>query len=63
MRVPASLKTPRDPCREPCRGIIGPREVIQAEIIAGREWREVISADGVRCYVTALRRIPDKLAA
>jgi hypothetical protein len=31
--------------------IIGPQKVIQAEIIAGREWQEVISANGVTSYV------------
>ena len=53
-----------DPPHKPCRGIIDPRHVIEAEIIAGREWREVVSPDGVRCYVTSLRRpAPDAIAA
>jgi hypothetical protein len=35
-------------------GIRGPREVIEMEIIEGREWRETRSPDGVRCWVASL---------
>jgi len=34
------------------RGIIGPRHVIQVEIIDCRDWEEVTSSDGVRSYVS-----------
>jgi hypothetical protein len=37
-------------------GIIGPRAVIQAEVIAGHEWQEVISTGGVRSHQTIIRR-------
>jgi len=37
-------------------GIVGPRLVIEAEVFAGREWHEVISADGVRSQVSTLAR-------
>jgi Enoyl-CoA hydratase/isomerase len=40
------------------RGIVGPRDVIQIEIIDRHDWREVESPDGVLCYVTRLRREP-----
>jgi hypothetical protein len=36
--------------------IIGPAEVIQAVVIAGREWTEVTSAGGVKSFVCQLRR-------
>ena len=39
-----------------CNGIIGPRAVIEAEVIAGHEWQEVISAGGVRSQQTIIRR-------
>ena len=35
-------------------GIIGPRLVIRAEIISGRMWEEVVSASGVKSYVSRL---------
>ena len=47
---------PPIPSRKPSRGIIGPKRVIQVEIVDGRDWREVVSPDGARCYVTQLRR-------
>jgi ribosomal protein L37AE/L43A len=34
------------------RGIVGPRHVIQVEIIDSRHWEEVTSSDGVRSYVS-----------
>lgn len=34
--------------------IIAPRAVIDAEIMRRRNWREVISVDGVRCQVCQL---------
>lgn len=37
-------------------GIMGPRAVIRAEVIAGREWQEVVSAGGVRSYVSRLAK-------
>ena len=37
-------------------GIVGPTRVIEAEVIARRVWREVVSPDGVGCYVTSLRQ-------
>jgi hypothetical protein len=33
-------------------GIVGPRQVIQVEIIDGRHWEEITSSDGVRSYVS-----------
>lgn len=36
--------------------IIGPRTVIQAEIIDGRAWEEMVSSSGVRAYVSVLAR-------
>jgi len=35
-------------------GIVGPRHVIQVEIIDAREWEEVTSSDGVTSYVSYL---------
>ena len=35
-------------------GIVGPAHVIQAEVITRRHWGEVVSPDGVRCYVTSV---------
>ena len=37
-------------------GIIGPCRVIEAAVIAGREWEEVVSSDGVKSYVSRLTR-------
>lgn len=37
-------------------GIIGPRRVIDAVVVAGREWREVVSSDGVVSYVSQLAK-------
>jgi len=37
-------------------GIVGPRKVIDVEVIAGREWEEVVSSDGVKSYVSRLTR-------
>jgi hypothetical protein len=37
-------------------GIIGPRSVIHAELIAGREWQEVVSAGGVKSFVSRLAK-------
>ena len=37
-------------------GIKGPRAVIKAEVIDSREWTEVISSDGVKTYVSQLRK-------
>ena len=31
------------------------RAIVELEIFAGRDWRELVSSDGVRCEVTALR--------
>jgi len=44
----------RNASRVSCKGIVGPRRVIETEVIAGRNWDEVISPDGVRCYVSRL---------
>ena len=35
-------------------GIIGPKRVIDAEVIAGREWEEIVSSGGVVSYVSRL---------
>lgn len=35
--------------------ICGPRSVIESEIVAGRKWTEVVSADGVRGFEIRLR--------
>jgi hypothetical protein len=37
-------------------GIVGPRSVIQTEVIAGRKWEEVVSSSGVRSYISRLTR-------
>jgi hypothetical protein len=37
-------------------GIIGARAVIDVEILGGRKWREISSADGVRTEVAWLSR-------
>jgi hypothetical protein len=37
-------------------GIVGARAVIDVEILRGRKWREVLSADGVRSEVAWLSR-------
>ena len=42
------------PVRGRVRGIVGPKKVILAEVIDGREWQEVISAGGVKSYVSRL---------
>jgi hypothetical protein len=52
-----ALKPDRPRPWRPFRGgIVGPARVIEAEVIARRVWREVTSPDGVRCYITSLRR-------
>jgi hypothetical protein len=35
-------------------GIVGPRSVIDAVVIASREWQKVVSSDGVVSYVSHL---------
>jgi hypothetical protein len=37
-------------------GIVGPRKVVQAEVINGRNWEEVVSKSGVTSYVSYLAR-------
>jgi hypothetical protein len=37
-------------------GIIGPKRVIDAEVIAGRDWEEIVSSGGVVSYVSRLSR-------
>ena len=37
-------------------GIVAPRAVIEAEVFAGREWREIESRDGVTSHITTLRK-------
>jgi hypothetical protein len=37
-------------------GIVGPRRVIERAVIAGREWQEIVSSDGVKSYVSRLTR-------
>jgi hypothetical protein len=47
-----------------CKGVFagrgsdiqGPRRVIAADVFACREWRETVSADGVRSQVSTLLR-------
>jgi hypothetical protein len=34
------------------KGIVGPRHVIQVEVIDSRDWEEITSSDGVRSYVS-----------
>jgi len=48
------LQWPKSRSRVSCNDIVGPQQVIEAEIIAGRNWDEVVSSDGVRCYVRRL---------
>jgi hypothetical protein len=33
-------------------GIIGPKRVIDVEVVAGRDWREIVSSSGVKSYVS-----------
>ena len=40
----------------PSDGIVGPRQVIGVEIIAGRKWEDVVSSGGVKSYVSRLTR-------
>ena len=40
----------------PSDGIVGPRQVIGVEIIAGRKWEDVVSPGGVKSYVSRLTR-------
>ena len=51
--APAAPPCNATPAKSSAR-IVGPRSVIHAEIIAGREWQEVVSADGVKSYVSRL---------
>jgi len=44
-----ATSTPRSPDQR-CACISGPREVILVEVIAGREWTEVVSESGVKSY-------------
>jgi hypothetical protein len=37
-------------------GIVGPRAVIEIEILGDRKWRQILSADGVRTDVAPLSR-------
>jgi hypothetical protein len=37
-------------------GIVGPRKVVQAEVINGRNWEEVVSKSGVTSYVSHIAR-------
>src|SRR5262249_45416724 len=48
------LQWPKLRSRVSCKGVIGPRRVIETEVIAGRSWDEVISADEITCYVSRL---------
>jgi hypothetical protein len=36
------------------RGIVGPKCTIQAEVINGRVWEEVVSSNGVVSYVSRI---------
>jgi hypothetical protein len=60
-----ALKPDRPRSWGPFRGgIVGPAHVIEAEVNARRDWHEVVSPDGVRCYLTSLRRPePQAIAA
>lgn len=55
---PQPLKTESSPRRGgtarsiSSKGIVGPRHVIQVEIIDNRHWEEITSSDGVRSYVS-----------
>jgi hypothetical protein len=53
---PGSIFRPPLSSGKPSRGIIGPKRVIQVEIVDGLDWGEAISPDGVCCYVAQLRR-------
>lgn len=37
-------------------GICGPRKVVDIEVIAGRDWQEIVSAHGVMSYVGTLAK-------
>lgn len=37
-------------------GIIGPRRVIDAVVIASRDWQEVASSDGITSYVSQIAK-------
>lgn len=49
-----STAIPPDFADRPPR-IYGPRNVIEAEVFGGRQWREIVSANGVRAFVTDMR--------
>ena len=40
----------------PASGVVGPHVVIEIEIVGRRNWREVVSVDGVRAGVAQLSR-------
>ena len=44
--VTSKINDLASPVRGGVRGIVGPKKVILAEVIDGREWQEVISAGG-----------------
>jgi hypothetical protein len=55
--APKCKSDSRSPCGTGTKiGIKGPAAVIQAEIIDSREWTEVVSSDGVKSYVSQLRK-------
>ena len=41
---------------KPVSGIIGPASVIQAELIDGRQWDEVVSKGGVVSYLSRVAK-------
>lgn len=53
-KKPNDFNGPKTPKTRRSDGIIGPRRVIHAELIAGRQWHEVISAGGVKSYVSRI---------
>lgn len=51
-----ALPRGRGPVSISGRGIVGPRYVIEAAFIAGRQWEEVTSSSGVRSYVSRIAK-------
>jgi hypothetical protein len=53
---PNNFKAPKTAKAGWSDGIVGPRAVIGVEVIAGREWQEVVSTGGVKSYVSRLAK-------
>jgi hypothetical protein len=50
------IKGLQNPPARRSEGIIGPRNVIRAEVFAGRGWEQVVSSSGVVSYVSRISK-------